>query len=47
MKAAVLSGIENMEITEVNRPTSNSNEVLLKLEACAICKTDTKMFHAG
>ncbi len=47
MKAAVLSGIENLEITEVDRPTCNSGEVLLKLEACAICKTDTKMFHSG
>jgi len=47
MKAAVLSGIENLEITEVDRPACNSGEVLLKLEACAICKTDTKMFHSG
>ena len=47
MKAAVLSGIENLEITEVERPACNSGEVLLKLEACAICKTDTKMFHSG
>ena len=47
MKAAVLSGIEKLEFTEVDRPACNSGEVLLKLEACAICKTDTKMFHSG
>jgi len=47
MKAAVLSGIENLEIKDVDRPACNSGEVLIRLEACAICKTDTKMFHTG
>ena len=49
MKAAVLKGIEDLEIREVDRPAPacKSGEILIKTEACAICKTDVKMFHVG
>jgi len=47
MKAAVLRGIEDLKMVDVEEPSCNSGDILIKVEACAICKTDVKMFHAG
>jgi L-iditol 2-dehydrogenase len=47
MKAAVLSRIEDLEIIEREKPTCKPGEIVIKVEACAICKTDVKMFHGG
>jgi len=49
MKAAVLGGIEDLKMVDIDTPTPTCNlgDILIKLEACAICKTDVKIFHAG
>lgn len=47
MKAAVLRGIEDLKIADIDEPSYNPGDILIKVEACAICKTDVKMFHAG
>jgi len=47
MKAAVLRGIGDLEIEDVNQPSCNAREVLLKVEAATICRTDLKMYRQG
>ena len=47
MKAAVFTGIDHMEIRDVPKPRPGENEVLLKVEACAVCGSDIRIFHHG
>ncbi|MCD6407497.1 zinc-dependent dehydrogenase [bacterium] len=47
MKAAVLKDIENLEIEEIKEPEPKENEIVIKVEACAICGTDIKVYHYG
>ena len=47
MKAAVLKDIENLEIEEIKEPEPEENEIVIKVEACAICGTDIKVYHYG
>ena len=47
MKAAVLGRIKDLKIVDIDTPACNLGDILIKVEACAICKTDVKMFHAG
>jgi len=47
MKAAVLKGIENLEIKDVLRPTLSSEEIFIKVKACSICGTDIRVYHHG
>ncbi|MCM8765153.1 MAG: zinc-dependent dehydrogenase [Candidatus Omnitrophica bacterium] len=46
-KAAVLKGIENLELVEREIPSPQRGELLLKVKSCAICGTDIKVFHHG
>ncbi|MDY6834863.1 MAG: zinc-dependent dehydrogenase [Chloroflexota bacterium] len=47
MKAAILKDVGNLEIANTNVPICQAGDVLIKVEACAICKTDTKMYRVG
>jgi L-iditol 2-dehydrogenase len=47
MKAAILKNIENLEIIETDIPEIKTDEILLKINSCAICGTDIKTFHHG
>ncbi len=47
MKAAVLVGIENLKMVDIDIHSCSPGDILIKVEACAICKTDVKMFHVG
>ncbi len=47
MKAAVLVGIEDLKMVDIDVPLCSPGDILMKVEACAICKTDVKMFHVG
>lgn len=47
MKAAVLKETGHLDIEEMVVPRCQDGEVLVKVGACAICKTDTKMYHFG
>ena len=47
MKAQVLENIEELKFKEVSTPRPSSNEMLLKVQACAICGTDIKVYHHG
>ncbi len=47
MKSQVLENIENLQFKEVPRPEPSSREMLMKVQACAICGTDIKIYHHG
>ena len=47
MKAAVYLAPEQIEVREVETPTPGRGEVLLKVEACAICGTDVRIYWHG
>ncbi len=42
MKAAVLKGIGDLEIEDIDIPSCNHADILIKVESCAICKTDVR-----
>ena len=45
MKAAILVGKERFEVREVDRPGCGSGEVLVRVKACAVCGTDSRIFR--
>jgi L-iditol 2-dehydrogenase len=47
MKAAVLMGIENIIVKEVPEPLLPNKGFIMKVETCAICATDIKMYEFG
>ena len=47
MRAAVYGGPERIEVKEVPTPAPGQDEVLLKVEACAICGTDVRIYWHG
>ena len=47
MKAAVLFHYGDLRVTEVDVPVPCYQEVLIKVEACAICGTDPKIIKSG
>lgn len=47
MKAAVFLGPGNIEVREVPEPQVEPGEVLIRVEACAICGTDVRIFQFG
>ena len=47
MKAAVLFGTEDIRVVEVDVPSPEPEEVLLKVKACAICGSDPKIISNG
>jgi L-iditol 2-dehydrogenase len=47
MKAAVLTGAETFEIQELPTPQPDAGEVLVRVEACAVCGTDLRIYRHG
>lgn len=47
MKAAVLHGIDDLRVEEVEVPEPGLQEVLVKVHACAICGTDPTVVSKG
>ena len=47
MKAAVYLGNDNMVVQEVPIPEIDDNSALLKVEACAVCGSDLRIYHSG
>lgn len=47
MKAALINGIEDLQIREVDKPKPKEGEILIEVKACAICGTDVKVYHHG
>ncbi|MFN4227178.1 MAG: zinc-dependent dehydrogenase [Candidatus Ratteibacteria bacterium] len=47
MKAAIFYGIEDIRVEEIEEPICGDNEVKIKVEYCAICGTDVRIFYSG
>ena len=47
MKAAVLTGAQNIEIKELPVPELNEGEIEIKVSACGVCGSDIHMWKAG
>jgi L-iditol 2-dehydrogenase len=47
MRAAVLRGIEDVMVGEVADPTLSGPGILVRIETCAVCGTDVKMYRHG
>ncbi len=47
MKAAFLDKIKKISVRDVPKPKIKDNELLLKVEACAICGSDIRIFNHG
>ena len=47
MKAVILEDIGKLKVTSMDIPTCGPGEVLVKLEACGICRTDLKCYTMG
>jgi L-iditol 2-dehydrogenase len=47
LKAAVLTGVQNFELRQVPDPQPPRGGLIVKVETCAICGTDVKMYKYG
>jgi L-iditol 2-dehydrogenase len=47
MKAALLYGVKDLRMEEVDKPTVGAGEVLVKVKAATTCGTDLKIFQRG
>ena len=47
MKAAVMRGLDNMVIKEVDRPSARPGNVVVALEYVGICGSDVHYYHSG
>ena len=47
MKAFMLKGLNNGEVVDVPKPEINDDEVLVKVDSCAICGTDIRTYRYG
>ncbi len=47
MKAAVLEDLNTIALRELPRPTCGDREALLKVESCAVCGSDVRIFRYG
>lgn len=47
MKAAVLEDINRLKVKEVPDPVCGDDEAVLKVESCAVCGSDIRIFHYG
>ena len=47
MLAAIFEGPERMFVREVDRPQCSEDGLVLRVEACAICGTDIRIYHHG
>jgi L-iditol 2-dehydrogenase len=47
MQAAVLEKIEDLKIKNIPVPQCKEGEILIKVESCAVCGTDVKVYHHG
>lgn len=47
MKAAVLEALNTITVKEIPEPKCGDNDAILKVEACAVCGSDIRIFHYG
>jgi L-iditol 2-dehydrogenase len=47
MRAAMLYGIKDLRVEDVEKPQATSGEALVRVKAATTCGTDLKIFHRG
>ncbi|KPJ82240.1 MAG: hypothetical protein AMS17_19085 [Spirochaetes bacterium DG_61] len=47
MKAAVLTGVQNIEVKDVPEPAVPDTGLVIEVATCALCGTDVKMYRYG
>lgn len=47
MKAALLERLEHIVVKDVPEPQCGEHEAILKVEACAVCGSDVRIYHYG
>ena len=47
MKAALFQGPGDLNVIEVDTPSPAPDELKIRVESCATCGTDAKIFHHG
>jgi L-iditol 2-dehydrogenase len=47
MKAALLEELGRIVVRDIERPPCNDTEAILKVEACAVCGSDLRIYHYG
>lgn len=47
MKAAIFYGIEDIRVEEIEEVKCGENEIKIKVEYCAICGTDVRIYYSG
>ncbi|MCD8097591.1 MAG: alcohol dehydrogenase catalytic domain-containing protein, partial [Lachnospiraceae bacterium] len=47
MKAVVYVGDRKIEVREIPMPTTPPDEILVKIEYCALCATDVHLVNNG
>ena len=47
MKAAVYEGIDKITVKDIPMPVCDENSMILKVEACAVCGSDIRIYHSG
>jgi len=47
MKAAMLHGVKDLRIQEVDVPKADDGEILVKVKAATTCGTDLKIYQRG
>jgi L-iditol 2-dehydrogenase len=47
MKAAVMEGCDVLTVKDIAEPACGVNEAIVRVEACAVCGSDIRIFHYG
>jgi len=47
MKAALLYGLNDLRVVEVDKPIIKSDEILVEIHKCGVCPTDIRKYRAG
>lgn len=47
MKAQVFYGPQDMRLEDIPTPSPKEGELLIKVEACAVCGTDVRIYYSG
>jgi|SRR5208282_3449534 len=47
MKAALLYGLNDLRVEEVDRPTIGSGDVVVKVKVCGVCPTDIRKYRTA
>ena len=47
MKAAILEALDTMRVKDIPEPECGDDDAILKVEACAVCGSDIRIYHYG